>query len=105
MTDSDGTLSDVKHHIQRSRRSAGRLAFSGIGFSAAYFLDPSHGTARRKQAIDLFKRVRRRFPSPQPVTGRPAGPRPAERAEGSLVPRPGISPQFGANGVRVPTSR
>ena len=27
---------------------------SGIGFSAAYFLDPDHGKARRKQALGLI---------------------------------------------------
>jgi hypothetical protein len=35
------------------------LVASGLGFSVAYFFDPDHGSARRKQAVELANHVRR----------------------------------------------
>jgi hypothetical protein len=32
----------------------------GFGYSLAYFLDPEHGPARRRQALDLIDRIQRR---------------------------------------------
>jgi hypothetical protein len=33
-----------------------RLVFTAIGFSAAYFLDPERGAARRQQAVEFLRR-------------------------------------------------
>jgi hypothetical protein len=51
------TLAAAKSRAHRTKKSAGRLLVSGIGFSAAYFLDSEHGKARRQQAWDLIDHV------------------------------------------------
>jgi hypothetical protein len=48
----------AKGRVQRTKKSAGRLLLSGIGFSAAYFLDAEHGRVRRQQAWNMVDRVR-----------------------------------------------
>jgi hypothetical protein len=53
------------------------LALSGLGFSVAYFFDPDHGGARRKQVVEVVNHVRRakthvksrRQPPQSPPTG------------------------------------
>jgi hypothetical protein len=57
--DPKGTYETARVHAHRARKSAGRLAVSGLGFSVAYFFDPDHGSARRKQAVVLANQVRR----------------------------------------------
>jgi hypothetical protein len=57
--DARGTLESVRGHAHRARKSAGRLAVSGLGFSVAYFFDPDHGSARRKHAVEVVNHVRR----------------------------------------------
>jgi len=53
------TFEAARGHAHRARKSAGRLAVSGLGFSVAYFFDPAHGSDRRKHAVELVNRVRR----------------------------------------------
>jgi hypothetical protein len=50
------TYSSAGKHARHAQRTAVKLAFSGIGFSAAYFLDPEHGASRRGQAIEFIRR-------------------------------------------------
>jgi len=57
--DPRGTFEAARGHAHRARKSAGRLALSGLGFSVAYFFDPDHGDARRKQAVEVVNHVRR----------------------------------------------
>jgi hypothetical protein len=59
MIDPKGTFEAARGHARRARKSAGRLALSGLGFSVAYFFDPDHGGARRKQAVEVVNHVRR----------------------------------------------
>jgi len=54
-----GTFESARGHAHRARKSAGRLAVSGLGFSVAYFFDPDHGSARRKHAVEMVNHVRR----------------------------------------------
>ncbi len=35
------------------------MVLSGLGFSVAYFFDPDHGSARRKQAVEVVNHLRR----------------------------------------------
>ncbi len=95
-------IADVTRHARHAKRSAGRLLLSGVGFSAAYFLDPDQGPARRRQASNFFKRTRQRF-AHQPASDPQAGPtEPVSAVKNHrLVPHPGISPSFGSNGVKV----
>jgi hypothetical protein len=58
-SDPKGTFESARGHAQRARKSAGRLVVSGLGFSVAYFFDPDHGSARRKQAVELASHIRR----------------------------------------------
>jgi hypothetical protein len=53
------TLAAARSRARRTKKSAGRLLISGIGFSAAYFFDTEHGKARRQQAWDLIDHIRR----------------------------------------------
>ncbi len=55
-----------------------RLLFSGIGFSAAYFLDPEQGAARRKSAVEAFHRAKQAIAHARAVDDQPrsgTGPR------------------------------
>jgi len=54
MIDPKATLGAARSHAHKVRKTASRLFVSGIGFSAAYFLDPDHGQARRRQALGLI---------------------------------------------------
>jgi hypothetical protein len=40
----------VGRHARSTRKGAGRLVFSAVGFSLAYFFDPAQGSARRQRA-------------------------------------------------------
>jgi hypothetical protein len=53
------TLAAARSRAHRTKKSAGRLLVSGLGFSAAYFFDSEHGKARRQQAWALIDHVRR----------------------------------------------
>ncbi len=57
--DPKGTFESARGHAHRARKSTGRLVISGLGFSVAYFFDPDHGSARRKQAMEVVNHVRR----------------------------------------------
>jgi hypothetical protein len=59
MIDPRETSKSVGRQARRAQRTATRLAFSAIGFSAAYFLDPEHGASRRRQALQLLRRGQR----------------------------------------------
>jgi hypothetical protein len=75
--DPKGTFEAARSQAHRARKSAGRLALSGLGFSVAYFFDPEHGDARRKHAVEMLNHVRRatthvkrrRHPPTTAVTG------------------------------------
>jgi hypothetical protein len=58
MVDLHKTYESAGQHVRHVQRNSMRLVFSGIGFSAAYFLDPEHGPARRRQAVLLMRRAR-----------------------------------------------
>jgi hypothetical protein len=45
------TLGAVRSRAQKTKKTAGRLFVSGLGFSAAFFLDPDHGKERRMRAL------------------------------------------------------
>jgi len=51
MIDPKETLGAVRSRAHKTKKTAGRLFVSGLGFSAAFFLDPDHGKARRKRAL------------------------------------------------------
>jgi hypothetical protein len=57
--DPKGAFEAGRVHAHRARKSAGRLAISGLGFSVAYFFDPDHGSARRQQAREMVGHARR----------------------------------------------
>jgi hypothetical protein len=57
--DPKGTFESARGRAHRARKSTGRLVISGLGFSVAYFFDPDHGSARRKQAMEVVNHVRR----------------------------------------------
>lgn len=57
--DPKGTLEAARGHAHSARKSAGRVVLSGLGFSVAYFFDPDHGSARRKQAVEVVNHLRR----------------------------------------------
>jgi hypothetical protein len=48
-------LSSAARHAHRIRRSTGRIVLSAAGFSAAYFLDPENGAARRRRVQDFVR--------------------------------------------------
>jgi hypothetical protein len=57
--DPRGSLDSARNRAHRAKKSAGRLLVSGVGFAAAYFLDPDHGKARRAQAFQFIDHLRR----------------------------------------------
>ncbi|MGA2305984.1 MAG: hypothetical protein ABSH29_17655 [Acidimicrobiales bacterium] len=57
--DPSRTVQAARRRVHRVKRSAGRLLVAGLGFSVAYFLDAAQGRSRRKQVVDVFRRVRR----------------------------------------------
>ena len=57
--DPKGAFEAGRGQAHRARKSAGRLVISGLGFSVAYFFDPDHGSARRKQAKEMVGHLRR----------------------------------------------
>jgi hypothetical protein len=76
------TLAAARSRAQRTKKSAGRLLVSGLGFSAAYFLDSEHGKARRQQAWDLIDHVRRSRAASKADQAGSAGRAPAIEAKG-----------------------
>jgi hypothetical protein len=99
MSDAPETERAVTRRIRKARRSAGRLLVSGIGFSAAYFLDPDHGATRRAQAVDVLRRARRSRQDAKAKQGTDT-----HRENGSTAfrePDRRVVPQFGTNGVSV----
>jgi hypothetical protein len=57
--DPSRTVEAARRRVHRVKRSSGRLLFAGLGFSVAYFLDAARGRARRKQVVDVVRRIRR----------------------------------------------
>jgi hypothetical protein len=49
------------HSGHTALKSVGALFYSGVGWSAAYFLDPELGPARRRHAIDVLGHTRRQI--------------------------------------------
>jgi hypothetical protein len=86
------TYKSAEVHARHAQRTGMRLLFSGIGFSAAYFLDPQHGASRRKQAVGYIRRGRQAIATARAGDGGGNSPRsgPVERA-----------PQFAENGLKV----
>jgi hypothetical protein len=56
MRDAQTSIAAAVRSARRTKRTIGRVAFSAAGFSAAYFLDPSHGAARRDQFMGYIRR-------------------------------------------------
>jgi hypothetical protein len=59
MIDPKATLGAARSRAHKAKKTASRLFVSGVGFSAAYFLDPDHGKARRQHALELIGRLLR----------------------------------------------
>jgi hypothetical protein len=76
------TLAAARSRAQRTKKSAGRLLVSGLGFSAAYFFDSEHGKARRQQAWDLIDHIRRSRVASKADQAGAAGRAPAIEAKG-----------------------
>ena len=55
MIDPKATLGAARSRAHKAKKTASRLFVSGVGFSAAYFLDPDHGKAR----LELIGRLLR----------------------------------------------
>jgi hypothetical protein len=91
MVDVRKTFESAGEHARHAQRNGTRLVFSGIGFSAAYFLDPEHGPARRRQAVVLMRRARAVIASARsghdaPVPGQTGAFVPGSRAAEAPVP-------------------
>jgi hypothetical protein len=91
MVDVRKTFESAGEHARHAQRNGTRLVFSGIGFSAAYFLDPEHGPARRRQAMVLMRRARAVIASARsghdaPVPGQTGAFVPGSRAAEAPVP-------------------
>jgi hypothetical protein len=73
MIDPKETLGAVRARTQKAKKTGGRLLVSGLGFAAAYFLDPDHGHARRMRARESFDLLllRRRADSARGTGGEP----------------------------------
>jgi hypothetical protein len=72
--DPSQTVRTARRHVHRVKRTTGRLLIAGLGFSVAYFFDGAQGRARRKQIVDVARRVRRSKAAPtadQPVPDLP----------------------------------
>jgi hypothetical protein len=100
MSDVQETERAVTRRVRHAKRSAGRLLVSGIGFSAAYFLDPDHGAARRKQAVDVLRRAKRSRQEAKTSRSSQADARDGDRGLRQM-PDSRVVPQFGSNGVSV----
>jgi hypothetical protein len=105
--DPKGTFEAARGHAHRARKSAGRLAASGLGFSVAYFLDPAHGRDRRKQAMEMVNHVRRATAHVKGRRGQKTTPAattsataPATAPTSNTGPGPG-APQGATNGSRA----
>jgi hypothetical protein len=84
-------------HARRAERTGTRLAFSVIGFSAAYFLDPEHGASRRKQARGFLRRTRQAIASARAVDEKPT-----YAMADSLVPEsPATGAPFPTEGLKI----
>jgi hypothetical protein len=87
-------LHTASARAQRTRKTAGRLMISGLGFSAAYFFDAEHGKARRQQLWDLVDHFRL---SRQAAKRSPGG----QGAPPLVGSHPGAPVERSANGVRA----
>jgi hypothetical protein len=77
---------------RRVKRNGGRLLFSGVGFAAAYFLDPAQGSTRRRRVqTALGSRMRAGTGTSQPPTAR--------APEDPIKSDHGSHPQFTTNGL------
>jgi hypothetical protein len=94
--DPKGTYEAARGHAHSARKSAGRVVLSGLGFSVAYFFDRDHGSARRKQAVEVVNHLRR---ATAVVKTRRAKQAPATKAAPGVV-----APAGATNGVRASAS-
>jgi hypothetical protein len=53
----DQAWRDLEDHLKKVRRSVGRVSLTGLGFATAYFLDPEHGTERRRRTARIVRRA------------------------------------------------
>jgi hypothetical protein len=95
MVDVRKSFESAGQHARLAQRRGMRLVFSGIGFSAAYFLDPDHGPARRRQAMVLMRRARAAIASARaddhlPAAGKTGAFDPNARATETPVPGEGL---------------
>jgi hypothetical protein len=91
--DPKGTFEAARGHAHKARKSAGRLAASGLGFSVAYFFDPAHGSDRRKHAVEMVNRARQAKAHVKSRRG--------QRTAPTSTPAPGAPPQGVSNGSRA----
>jgi hypothetical protein len=97
--DPKGTVEAARGHAHSARKSAGRVVLSGLGFSVAYFFDPDHGSARRKQAVEVVNHLRR-------ATARVKTRRSRQTPPASTKAAPSVAASFSGamNGVRASAS-
>ena len=100
--DPRASLDTAKHRAHRAKKSAGRLLVSGLGFAAAYFLDPDHGKARRGQAFQFIDHIRRARADGK--AGQAGHAEPEVPVKTTDAPGPRGAFQRAANGIRA-TSR
>jgi len=97
MVDPRNAYKSMSAHARNAQRTSVRLIFSGIGFSAAYFLDPEHGAYRRQQAIDFIRRTRKSIASTKV-----AGDDPTFAMTDGLVPEVRMAaPREAEDGLRI----
>ena len=95
--DPSRTVQAARRQVHRVKRSTGRLLVAGLGFSVAYFLDPSQGRARRKQMFGLLQRAREPHLAAEAERSAPDVPRIGQAAEAG----PGATFQKAADGIRA----
>jgi hypothetical protein len=100
MSEARETERAVTRRARKAKRSAGRLLVSGVGFAAAYYLDPDHGAARRQQAVDVLRRTKRSRQEAKKSRDSRSH-RAADDREANQKADARVVPQFGSNGVSV----
>jgi hypothetical protein len=61
--DPQGRLQEAGRRAHRARKASGRIFVWGVGFGAAYFLDPENGAARRARLRTALRRTALRIDS------------------------------------------
>jgi hypothetical protein len=93
MVDLRSAVAGVGSRIRSVKKTSGRLLFSGIGFSAAYFLDPEHGAARRQRIKAVAKARLHAAGEARPI------PNAGDKKDPVEAPMQGSRPQFTTNGL------